>query len=342
MIKASIAGASGYTGGELVRWLLGHAHVEIVHLAAGESAGKHVGELWPNLHSVTDGVLSETDPEVLGSNTDVVFLALPTAAGVETAARVLEAGARVIDLGAGFRLKDARMYSHWYGGEHKAPELLPEAVYGLPELNCASIREARLVANPGCYPTATTLALFPLVREGYASGAIPVDAKSGISGGGRNPSPKTSFGEVNENLQPYAVGAHRHQPEIEQTLREIGPLDGVFFVPHLVPMTRGILASAYVTLTRPLAQQEAMDLYRDTYATSPFVRVLAGLPQTKATLGSNFCDLTVRVDEERGLATAIAALDNLGKGAASQAVQNMNLMFGLPQTDGLWRAPVFP
>lgn len=340
-----MAGASGYTGGELVRWLSRHPRVRLVHLAAGESAGRPVSEVWPSLAGL-DGIgaarLTETDGHALGSESDVVFLALPTEAAVDVARDVLEAGARVVDLGAAFRLRDPAAYARWYGGAHRATDLLEEAVYGLPEFHCELLREARLVANPGCYPTATALALAPLVREGYAGGPIVVDAKSGVSGAGRGPSAKTAFGEVNENVRPYDVGTHRHGPEIEQTLAALGPLPGVYFAPHLVPMTRGILASCYVPLARPLAVGEALDLYRSAYAGAPFVRVLEGLPQTKATLASNFCDVTVRVDGERGIAAAIAAIDNLGKGAASQAVQNMNLMFGLPETEGLWAAPVFP
>ncbi|MFQ5678074.1 MAG: N-acetyl-gamma-glutamyl-phosphate reductase [Gemmatimonadota bacterium] len=342
MLRVSVAGAAGYTGGELVRWLLGHPGVELVHLAAGKSAGRRVAELWPSLRGLTDGLLVEAEPGPLAADSDVVFLALPTRPAIDLAARLMAAEVRVVDLGAGFRLRDPATFHRSYGGEHPAPGLLPEAVYGLTELHCTAIRDAHLVANPGCYPTATALALAPLVREGYAEGPIVVDAKSGLSGAGRHPSEKTAFGEVNESLRPYDVGTHRHQPEIEQTLSGLGAHGGVFFVPHLVPLTRGILASCYMRLARSLDGERALELYGDTYASSPFVRVTQELPRTKATLGSNFCDVTVRVDEERGLATAIAAIDNLGKGAAGQAVQNLNVMFGLPETEGLWTAPLYP
>jgi N-acetyl-gamma-glutamyl-phosphate reductase len=198
------------------------------------------------------------------------------------------------------------------------------------------------VANPGCYPTVIALALFVLLREGFVGDAVIVDAKSGVSGAGRTPAQGTSFSELDGNLRPYAVGEHRHTPEIEQTLADAGTRPQVFFVPHLAPMTRGILASCYFSLQEPLDSDGANELLRATYAESPFIRVLDELPQTKATLASNFCDLTVRVDERTGQAAAIGAIDNLGKGAAGQAVQNMNVMFDLPETEGLWMAPVYP
>lgn len=341
-IRVGVIGASGYAGGELVRWLAGHPGVGVVRLAAGESAGREVDAVWPNLRGFADGPLAGADARAIARECDALFLALPTAEGIAAAAEALEEECRVVDVGAGFRLEDPALFRLWYGTEHAAPALLEEAVYGLPELNCEAIPGARLVANPGCYPTAAAIALAPLVREGYAAGPAVIDAKSGISGAGRALSERTRFGEVNENVRPYDVGGHRHQPEIEQTLRRIGRLPGVFFAPHLVPMTRGILASCYLPLDRPLEPEEALELYRDAYAGAPFVRVLDELPQTKATAGSNFCDVTVRVDAERGLAAAYAALDNLGKGAATQAIQNLNLMFGLPETEGLWSAPIFP
>ncbi len=280
--------------------------------------------------------------EPIAEDSDLVFLALPSGASMEVVPSLLQAGTRVVDLGADFRLADAGSYERWYGHKHTAPELLAEAVYGLPEMFCEAMRRARLVATPGCYPTATALALFPLQREGLIQGAVVVDAKSGVSGAGRTPSLHTSFCEVDENVRPYSVGEHRHTPEIEQTLSGPGTPIRLFFVPHLIPMTRGVLASCYVRLNGEIRQQELLDLYGATYASSPFVRVMEELPQTKATLASNFCDVTVRVDARTGQATAIAAIDNLVKGAAGQAIQNMNLMFGLPETEGLWTAPAFP
>jgi N-acetyl-gamma-glutamyl-phosphate reductase len=288
--------------------------------------------------------LNGTGWREMAQDSDVVFLALPHGAAIEAAPVLLEKGARVIDLGADFRLKDPATYARWYGSEHGAPDLLADAVYGLPEQNRACLPSARLVANPGCYPTAAALALLPLVRGGHANGPVIVDAKSGVSGAGRNPSAATQFSEVNENVKPYKIGAHRHGPEMEQTFALAGAPVPVYFAPHLTPMTRGILATCYVPLAGELSEAEALALYRDAYRDEPFVRVLEGdeLPQTKATLGSNFCDVAVRVDRQRGLAVAVSAIDNLVKGAAGQAIQNMNLMFGFPETEGLWVPAMFP
>jgi N-acetyl-gamma-glutamyl-phosphate reductase len=280
----------------------------------------------------------------MAADSDVVFLALPHGAASEAAPLLLEKGARVIDLGADFRLKDPAAYVRWYGAEHGAAELLELAVYGLPEQNRECVRSARFVANPGCYPTAAALALLPLLKEGLASGPVIVDAKSGVSGAGRNPSAATHFSEVNENVRPYKLGEHRHGPEMEQTFALAGAPVPVYFAPHLTPMTRGILATCYVPIGAELSEDDAFALYRDAYREEPFVRVLENgeLPQTKATLGSNFCDVAVRVDRQRRLAVAVSAIDNLGKGAAGQAIQNMNLMFGFPETEGLWTPPMFP
>jgi N-acetyl-gamma-glutamyl-phosphate reductase len=280
---------------------------------------------------------------VMASDSDVVFLALPHGAAMEAAPALLAGGTRIIDLGGDFRLKDPTAYARWYGAAHTASDLLGSAVYGLPEVNRQCVRSARLVANPGCYPTAAALALLPLVKSGRAGGPVIVDAKSGVSGAGRNPSAATHFSEVNENVKPYKLGEHRHGPEMEQTLASAGAALPVYFAPHLAPMTRGILATCYVPLAAELSQDEAFGLYRDAYRDEPFVRLLEEeLPQTKATLGSNFCDVAVRVDPERRLAVAVSAIDNLVKGAAGQAIQNMNLMFGFPETEGLWAPPVFP
>jgi N-acetyl-gamma-glutamyl-phosphate reductase len=343
MIRASVIGASGYTGGEVVRWLSRHPRVTIRHLAAAQQHGRPIEAVFPNLRGLVRHTLEAADWDRIGADSDVVFLALPHEVAVGAAPQILRAGARVVDLGAGFRLRKADLYTRWYGFEHRATETLEKAVYGLPEFHRSAIRSAQLVANPGCYPTAAVLATAPLTQAGYVSGVLIVDAKSGVSGAGRAPAAGTHFGEVNENVRPYNVGTHRHVPEMEQALSAEGREVRVFFAPHLVPMTRGILANCYVTLAKPLSQAEAIALYREAYDAEPFVRVLTDeLPQTKATYGSNFCDVTVRVDTERGVAVAIAVLDNLGKGAASQAIQNMNLICGLPEEEGLWTAGVFP
>ncbi|MEO8348967.1 MAG: N-acetyl-gamma-glutamyl-phosphate reductase [Acidobacteriota bacterium] len=342
-LRASVAGASGYAGGELVRWLSRHPRVELAHLTAFRERGRPLADVFPNLRGFTTQTLNGTSSADMASDSDVVFLALPHGAAIEAAPTLLAAGARVIDLGADFRLKEPSSYLRWYGSEHGATDLLGEAVYGLPEANREAVKSARLVANPGCYSTAAALALLPLVGTGLVKGPVIVDAKSGVSGAGRNPSAATHFSEVNENLRPYKLGEHRHGPEMEQTFALAGTPVSVYFAPHLVPMTRGILATCYAPLTGDLPVEELLSLYRDAYRDEPFVRVLeTELPQTKATLGSNFCDVAVRVDPERRLAVAVAAIDNLVKGAAGQAIQNMNLMFGFPETEGLWSAGVYP
>jgi N-acetyl-gamma-glutamyl-phosphate reductase len=341
--RVSVAGASGYAGGELVRWLCGHPRVDIVHLTAFREAGRPMSDVFPNLRGFTTQTLNGTSWREMGSESDVVFLALPHGAAIEAAPALLDAGTRVVDLGADFRLKDPASYLRWYGAEHAATPLLDEAVYGLPEANRDAVRSARLVANPGCYPTAAALALLPLVATGLVRGPVIVDAKSGVSGAGRNPSAGTHFSEVNENFRPYKLGEHRHGPEMEQTLAQAGNPVSVYFAPHLAPMTRGILATCYAPLTGDLSVETLFALYRDAYRDEPFVRVLeTELPQTKATLGSNFCDVAVRVDPERRLAVAVSAIDNLVKGAAGQAIQNMNLMCGFPESEGLWAAGMYP
>jgi len=338
-IKVSVVGASGYGGGELARLLLGHPEVELVHLTAESRQGEALTRLYPNLRGFTAAVTEAVDGARLASDSDVVFLALPHGAAVELASQ-LPGRVRVVDLGAGFRFTDVEVYEQWYGG-HAAPALLAESVYGLTEVHRARIRNARIVGNPGCYPTAALLAILPLVMSGRVGTAgIVIDAKSGVSGAGRGLTLDTHFSEVNENVKPYNVAGHRHTPEIEQELTAaLGRPVTVTFTPHLVPMTRGILVTAYLPLAGPLTDAEAAAILREAYSGEPFVRVLSdGLPETKATAGSNFCDVAVRLDRRAGMAVAMAALDNLVKGASGQAVQNMNVMFGLPEATGL-RAP---
>jgi len=326
-----------------VRWLTHHPGVDLVHLTAFREQGRLLADVFPNLRGFGDHTLNGAGWREMARDSDVVFLALPHGAAIEAVPALLEAGARVIDLGADFRLKDPALYARWYGSEHGAASFLGEAVYGLPEINREALRDARLVANPGCYPTAAALALLPLLASGRVRGPVIVDAKSGVSGAGRNPSAATHFSEVNENVKPYNLGRHRHGPEMEQTFADAGTPISVYFAPHLTPMTRGILATCYAPLSDALAEEELLGIYRDAYRSEPFVRVLGeALPQTKATLGSNFCDVAVRVDPERELAVAVSAIDNLVKGAAGQAIQNMNLMFGLPETEGLWAAGMYP
>ncbi len=342
-IRASVAGASGYGGGELVRLLHAHPAVELVRLAAGEWSGRRADEAWPSLRGVVRTTLEELGAAELARGTDLVFLALPHGVGTDLVPSVLEAGARVVDLSGDFRLRDPGEYPRWYGRTHPAPELLAEAVYGLPELDDGALRDASLVACPGCYATAVGLALAPLLAGPSAGDTCFVDAKSGLSGAGRSAGERGAFAEANESVRAYGAAGHRHTPEMEQTAAaEAERPVAVSFVPHVVPMTRGILATCQVPLEAPLDEERALGIVEERYGDCPFVRVDRRMPESKATTGSNFCDLSVRVDGERRVAVAVAALDNLMKGAAGQAVQCMNLMFDLDEREGLWNLPIYP
>ncbi len=344
-IKASVIGASGYGGAEAVRLLATHPQIDIVHVTAETQKGQGMSNLYPNLRRFVDQTMIAVDAEAIGRDSDVTFVSLPSGKAMHMVLPLLENGSKVIDIAADFRLHDATLYPVWYKFEHVAPTYLGEAVYGLPELHRDAIRQTRLLANPGCYPAASLLALLPLIRSGKAqTSGIVIDAKSGVSGAGRGGGGGFGYAEVNENLSAYSVTAHNHTGEIEQELSAVAGRDiRVVFTPHLVPMTRGILATVYVPLAEELQAAEALALYDEMYADEPFVRVLHdALPQTKATLGSNYCDVTVRINPRTQTAIAIAAIDNLGRGAAGQAVQNMNLMFDLPETTGLAFPGVFP
>jgi len=344
MIKVSIIGASGYGGGELARLLLGHPEVELVHLTAESKAGEAMADLYPNLRGFTSSITEAADAAQIAKDSDMVFLALPTGKAMQLAPAIVP-HARLIDLGADFRFKDPQVYEQWYKSPHASPELLADAAYGLTEFKRGEVRRAQIVGNPGCYPTAALLATLPLLQSGKVrTNGVIVDAKSGVSGAGRGLSMGTHFSEVNENVKPYNVAGHRHTPEIEQEMSALLGRDmPVTFTPHLVPMTRGILVTAYLSVAGSVTTDEATSILREAYAGEPFVRVLADvLPQTKATSGSNFCDVAVRVDAHSGTLIAMAALDNLVKGASGQAVQNMNVMMGLPEDLGLWTPGLYP
>jgi len=344
-IRASVIGASGYGGAETVRLLTTHPQVEIVHITAETQQGQAMSHLYPNLRHFVDQIMVVVDAARIGQGSDVTFVSLPSGQAMHMVPALLEQGSKVIDLAADFRLRDPSLYPIWYKFSHTAPAYLAEAVYGLPELHRQAILKTRLLANPGCYPVAALLALIPLMRSGkIQTSGIVIDAKSGISGAGRGGGGGFGFSEVNENVRAYSVVGHNHTAEIEQELTRVAstPIQ-VIFTPHLIPMTRGILATVYAPLAEELSEEDALTLYCETYSDAPFVRVLRNaLPETKATLGSNYCDITVKINVRTRTAIAIAAIDNLGRGAAGQAIQNMNLMFGLPETTGLYFPGLFP
>jgi len=347
-IQVGIAGATGYSGVELLRLLGGHPEVALVLAGTESYVGQELGAVYPHLGGRVSLLGREATPEALASECDVVFTALPHGVPMKLAPAVLAAGKRLIDLGADFRLKDAAAFEAWYKHKHEATDLLAEAAYGLPELYRNQIREARLVGNPGCYPTSCALAAAPLLKAGLVeTRGIIFDSKSGVSGAGRGVNLGVHYCEVNENSKAYNIaGGHRHTPEIEQTLTELaGRPVVVSFTPHLVPMTRGILTTAYFNLKDDRSTEELLALYREFYMDEPFVRVrpAGDLPTTKQVWGSNYCDIGLQVDRRTGRVLVIAVIDNLVKGAAGQAVQNMNLLFGLPETTGLLgAAPIWP
>lgn len=346
MIKASIIGASGYAGGELLRLLLHHGGVEITHLAGFGSAGADLSKLYPYLPSMAGRKIIPMNMELLAEESDIIFMAMPHGQGVAPAEAALAKGKKVVDIGADFRFKDAAIYEEWYKIKHDNHDLCKTAVYGLPELFRREIKEAALVANPGCYPTASILALYPLLKAGIVQpGSIVIDAKSGLSGAGKSPGPGNIYCEATQSMKAYNVGRHRHTPEIEEILKEVSGLDQVIsFTPHLTPMSRGILATVYAQIPDRAEGKDLNTLYKMTYKDEPFVTVHPeGIwPQTKWAAGTNHCHIALTYDSRSKRAVITAAIDNLIKGAAGQAIQNMNLMFGLPETQGLVYTPVIP
>jgi N-acetyl-gamma-glutamyl-phosphate reductase len=346
MRRVAVAGASGYTGVELLRFLGQNPAVRVVAATAETHANQAVSRVFPNLNGFVDITCVPLDPAVLAREAEFVFLALPHKASMTVAGDLIARGVRVLDLSADFRLKDPGAYPTWYGFEHTARALLGEAVYGLPELHRDRIATARLVAVPGCYPTSTILGLAPLLRRGLVdTETIVVDSISGVSGAGRKPELPTHFSEVNESLKAYGVAKHRHTPEIEQELAGLaGRPVTITFTPHLAPLTRGILTTITARLTRQQGTAELLTVYREYYAEQPFVRVLdeGRLPETKHVLHSNLCDIGVVSDARTGRVIVVSAIDNLAKGASGQAVQCFNLMAGLDERSGLWVPGLFP
>jgi N-acetyl-gamma-glutamyl-phosphate reductase len=344
-MKAGIIGASGYTGQELLRILANHPKVEITVATSERFAGLAINEIFPSLQGVIDLRLSKLSVQQVVRESDIVFTALPHGESMEVVAECIKGGKRVVDLSADFRLKDKDLYEHWYG-KHTCPDFLSEAIYGLPELYRAEVKKAQLVANPGCYPTAAILALAPLLEAGMiAPSSIIVDAKSGVSGAGRNPSMTNLFSEVAEGLKAYAVAQHRHVPEMDQELSaRAGEQIHILFVPHLIPINRGILSTCYARVGGKVSTEGASTVYQKRYKDETFIRICPSgiFPSTTAVRGSNYCDLGVLVDDSSGQLIVISAIDNLVKGASGQAVQNMNIMCGFPETMGLEQAPLAP
>jgi len=347
MIKAGIIGSTGYAGAEIVRLLLQHPDVEIVWYGSQSYIDQKYADVFRNMFRLVPDVCRGEDFRALAKEADVVFTATPQGycAGI-VSEEVLEQ-TKIIDLSADFRLKDVNVYEKWYKITHKSPEFLPEAVYGLCEINREQIRKARLVANPGCYTTCSILTAYPLIKEGLIDpDTLIIDAKSGTSGAGRGAKLPNLFCEVNENIKAYGVASHRHTPEIEEQLGyAAGKAFTVSFTPHLVPMNRGILVTEYASLTRrDTTEEEIRAAYRRYYGDEYFIRLLEPgvCPETRWVEGSNFTDVNFVLDPRTGRVVMMGALDNLVKGAAGQAVQNMNLLFGLPENTGLQLVPVFP
>ena len=337
--RVAIVGVTGYAGGELARILLRHPEVDLVAAVARSHQGEPLRDVQPHLHGAPAALVVGSDV----GDAEVVITALPAGEAAKLAQGWLKDGRALIDVGSDFRLRDAAGYQRWYGYTHPAPELLGEAVYGLTEFARARLRGARLVSNPGCYPTASLLALAPAVRAGLIGDDVIVDAKSGVSGAGHNVDEAYLYGSIDENVRAYGVPRHRHTPEIAQELAALGAASPrLTFTPHLIPMTRGLIATCYAPLRDGVTAEQVAKAYAKAYAEEPFVRVTRGFPQTKAALGSNWCLVHAIVDEANGRLVAMAALDNLVKGAAGSAVQNLNAMRGYPETLGLEGLPLWP
>ena len=346
MIKAGIIGATGYAGGELVRLLLGHKEAEIVWYGSRSYVDQDYASIYQNMFQIVDAKCMDDNMDELAKQADVIFTATPQGLCASLVNEEILSNTKVIDLSADFRLKDVKTYENWYKIQHKAPQYIDEAVYGLCEINRDKIKDARLIANPGCYPTCSTLSIYPLVKEGLIDpDTIIIDAKSGTSGAGRGAKTDNLYCEVNENIEAYGVAGHRHTPEIEE---QLGYAAGrpvlINFTPHLVPMNRGILITAYASLKKTVSYEEVKAVYDKYYDKERFVRVLPKdvCPQTKWVEGSNYVDVNFKIDPRTNRVIMMGAMDNLVKGAAGQAVQNMNLLFGVEESMGLRMVPVFP
>ncbi|WP_028551019.1 N-acetyl-gamma-glutamyl-phosphate reductase [Paenibacillus sp. UNC451MF] len=345
-LRAAIIGATGYGGVEVIRLLLTHPNVEITSVISSSSAGTPIADGYPHLNEIMVGNLDGIDVEQMKQKADVVFLATPHGVAAELAPKLVDAGLKVIDISGDFRLKSGEVYEKWYKHKPADPAYVDKAVYGLSEVFDDEVRDASFISNPGCFPTATLLGLVPLVNKGWADlSSIIVDAKSGVSGAGRGLSLTSHYSEINENFLAYKVNKHQHTPEIEQILSRVASEEVVVsFTTHLVPMTRGILSTMYVKLNGNHSEDEIIEMYRQYYEGRRFVRIRqkGKWPATKEVWGSNYCDIGFSLDERTGRLTIISVIDNVVKGAAGQAVQNLNLMMGWEETTGLAFTPVYP
>ena len=345
MIKIGIAGASGYTGLELIRLLENHPETRLSVLTSETYQGKSIADVFPSLNGIIDINLQAFDNEILQS-CDVVFLALPHTTGMDKLPNLMKSACKIVDLSADYRLKDAGAYHEWYSLKHMHPELLPQFIYGLPELHREKIKNAKAIANPGCYPTSVILGLAPLMKTDWVDlKSIISDSKSGVSGAGRNPSTTTHFCEANQGVNPYGIAGHRHTPEIEQELSNLAgqPLN-ISFSPHLIPMSRGMLSTIYINLKKSLSDDNLIEHYQNFYKEEFFVRIMGKdkFANTHFVSGSNFCDIGIKVDTRVNRLIVTSALDNLVKGASGQAIQNMNIMLGLEEKIGLESPGIFP
>ncbi|WJH36319.1 N-acetyl-gamma-glutamyl-phosphate reductase [Paenibacillus sp. CC-CFT747] len=345
-IRAAIVGSTGYGGVELIRLLLQHPHVDITSVISSSTPGVPIADGFPHLNEIVTDSLDAVDVPLIRSKADVVFLATPAGVAANLAPQLLEAGLKVIDISGDFRLKSGEVYEKWYKHKPAADEYLAKAVYGLAEVYGNEVKGVDFISNPGCYPTATLLGLVPAVKAGWIDPAtIIIDAKSGVSGAGRGLSLTNHFAEINENFLAYKVNKHQHIPEIEQVLsREAGQEVITTFTTHLVPMTRGIQSTIYATVKGKRSDEDFLELYREFYKGRPFVRIRpkGKVPGTKEVWGSNYCDIGFSVDERTGRVTIVSVIDNVVKGAAGQAVQNLNLIMGWDEATGLAFTPVYP
>lgn len=346
MLKVAIVGSTGYTGVELLRILIKHPEIEIVALTSERFAGQKISDIFPSLESHLGLKCQKLDVKEISKMADLVFLALPHTMSMTAAPYFIESGVKVVDLSADYRLKESQIYQKWYKKEHTSKNLLESSVYGLPELYREQIKEADLIANPGCYPTSIILALAPLLKKEIVElGDIIIDSKSGISGAGRKTALDFHFPECNENIKAYGLGTHRHIPEIEQELSELAQGKVIIsFVPHLIPTTRGILSTIYAKLCERINSKELIDIYKDFYKDDCFVKICdeGKMPNTKDVLTTNYCSLGLAVNEKANRVIVVSAIDNLVKGASGQAVQNMNIMCGFEEAMGLDYPAVFP